>query len=823
MSSQSFDSRRAQYMSLAWKDERLIRSLGIAILAGVFLFNLIAYPLSIATSEAPAANLFASFAIWFMLPFVFAIGAAAMLVGTEEENGTLAWMRGLPVKWHYVITSKLVVSAVWLLITWIAATLMLGLQYVLADRIPQQVELDSSFGLLLKVGVAYTYVSFVVLMLGFITSFLFRSPISGIVALFATFPFAIWFLAVVSNMTMNQGVGSTLLLVVSNVMISVALLALIFWLGRRRLCVAESRSRVVDAFASPENAYRPPSQALLSRPSVNAALLWQQIRQTFPIGITSVIVIWIAALAVMVFEIDDWSHRSAAATPFAVIAMALSYTSLGAMTFYGDSVKRQCAFFADRGISPTKVWWTRVVVSAGFLFAAVIPTWACVHVTQRPGIQAYDQAMAVVCLVAGWSIAVFISMLMKRPVLSFFASLVVLSILPGIVAWFFEIYPDYIVTVGAIVPVMMFASWRLCRRWLDGTMDQGFYGRSLGYLAIAIGLPFLFTFSHRYLTLPAMDIQWRESMFAKVPPNVDQVTSLRLDRSWSSELSPMALLTSRDTTYSLATGFSSRDWVKFSANLKRELSGYDPMGTYVSLSEVLEYLNSTSRLNKRDANGTLELDKLSGVEETTNVAVEVLLDWSKRSRQLIVEGREGIATLLRFSEPAEHAALEQLVRMRRKTMTSQNSDTFERLVRLIPSEELRQNSRRTAIIREWALFQKRPWSERFNHGKTFAGTEMLNHRTAWLSVEQSRSERLVDKFTKSALSEIASDQFSKFDVDRASMLNTWLEAQFGPEFRSERGRPASARPVKLLPYSLPEWLDGLDEHQELLDELKAEV
>ena len=495
------ESTWIQFTRLAWKDERLIRSLGIAIVIGIVGFNLLAYPVARFGTDEPAANVFASFTIWFIMPFLFAFGAGAMLIGSEEESGTLAWMRSLPISWKTNVASKLAVAVGWLLAIWIVATVMLGLQYAVADGLPDRMTNDSNFKAshLVAGWCVYFFFSLVVLLTGFLTSFVFRSPVAALVVLFAPLAFLIWLVAFLTNEVLRGTGESWLAIVAVNLTVLAALLAITVLAARRRLCKPSSTSRFKGLLPSSDS-HRPAVNVRLDRPSVNSALLWQQFRQTLPIALPCTLIIYSIALVVSLLggpSVGSWSL--VAFLPLSITSTVLSYTFIGAMTFYGDSVRRRCVFFADRGIAPTTVWWTRVVVSAGYFLLVLAPLLVVLAKQSLNDWSAYDLTTAAFCLPAGWSVAVFVSMLMRRAILSFFATLVVLSMLPAAFSWFFYQYDGYVWTVIAITPVMLFASWRLCGRWLEGKMNFGFYWRAAAYLALAIAVPMLITLCHYHL------------------------------------------------------------------------------------------------------------------------------------------------------------------------------------------------------------------------------------------------------------------------------------------------------------------------------------
>jgi len=51
-----------------------------------------------------------SMTLWVMIPGLVSFGTASMLIGTEEDSGTLNWLRTLPISWQQVAVSKLTVG-----------------------------------------------------------------------------------------------------------------------------------------------------------------------------------------------------------------------------------------------------------------------------------------------------------------------------------------------------------------------------------------------------------------------------------------------------------------------------------------------------------------------------------------------------------------------------------------------------------------------------------------------------------------------------------------------------------------------------------------
>ncbi len=133
--------------SLLWKDGKSLQSLVLAIWIGILLFNLIVFVIGV-WADGPTLGGYIS--VWLLMPNLVALGAPAMLVGTEEESGTLDWLRTLPVAWQKVIDSKFVAALAAVLATFLFASL-----FVLIARLSSN-ETQTALGddLLRPLGVA---------------------------------------------------------------------------------------------------------------------------------------------------------------------------------------------------------------------------------------------------------------------------------------------------------------------------------------------------------------------------------------------------------------------------------------------------------------------------------------------------------------------------------------------------------------------------------------------------------------------------------------------------------------------------------------------
>ena len=108
---------------LLWKDAMTIRALLLAVLVGIFGATACLFVVSPMMSDMNVSNLFVSF--WVLMPNLFAIGAPAILIGNEEEQGSLSWLKTLPVRWQSIADAKILVAVAGLIICWIISSLCL--------------------------------------------------------------------------------------------------------------------------------------------------------------------------------------------------------------------------------------------------------------------------------------------------------------------------------------------------------------------------------------------------------------------------------------------------------------------------------------------------------------------------------------------------------------------------------------------------------------------------------------------------------------------------------------------------------------------------
>ena len=685
-------SNSSVMQKMLWKDAKALWPLVQAILFGIVAFNLLGLLASKVMHTPDTYQIYMAF--WMLMPNLVAIGAPALLVGGEEESGTFAWLRTLPVTWQRIVDSKFIVSIIAVLGTWLVSSIIAfalcysstgGMRSVSGSHLDAAELLLDAAELLSFGGIAHVvFMSLTLLATGFAIAYLIRSPITALIVLV---PVMAIFYQVTSMLgqrflsgswyqhrsfgTINASPSRWVILVLGAIVWLVGLWLVQRLLGKRRLTSA-GRSRKPIEKKSPKLAYRPPTGVGLQTPSTTFALLWQQGRQ---IGIAVTAMTGASVLFLLLQLSVTRSDVSEVVREFGPLIVGLSAIWIGALVFYGDSVRRQCAYFADRGISPTQVWWTRML----------IPGLCCLILT---GIAAFADAMPRSRSLFPWFVipvlfgfGQLISQWVSRPILSFFAAPVYAGACCFYYGVFFDRYQGYGWTTCLLLPVLLFATWRLTRRWVDGRMDSGFHLRAVGYTAIAVAVPICVVVGYRIATTPKQDSHWRKQATAaasEIDCKQGEVIGFYGYGSWH-----------RNPVHSI----EPVGYPVFLQSLQDELNAVDSVGDFVSAQE----LRSIQHQRFTHAVNSVMLTRIR------YLGVEVMLKWAAVGRQEAAQGRLGLHTLEGYVEGLEGDAVNMLIS---PEATKETEKVIRRLVQMIPSKDLRHRSRQVALLREWRRFQE---------------------------------------------------------------------------------------------------------------------
>ncbi len=481
--------------ALIGKDARIIFPLVVIGWIGCLFFNFLLFLLWQYWDVDNRSLFSGSISIWTLIPGLIAFGAASMLIGTEEDSGTLSWLRTLPVSWQQIAASKLVVGLGAFASVFAFASLILWL----FSHGWRGVATSSGYNhLSLYEGSAVLFFQLLLLMLGFVVSYCIRMPVAGLIALLPVFGLVCFFVMYVTFVmklmpTENHGelslmafpAGAGFLLLIGLVQHTLA---------RRRLTRPDSSRWVLpqEMLVNPGH-YRPPSMGVSQKPSQAAALLWQQCRQTAPVCVS---LIGLSLILMLLYATTrDRPVRSGGVLMLisgglAPLFITLSASWIGVLTFYADNRHRRYAFLADRGISPTKVWWTRLVptlVGALFLMISLV---AIGHLVIRDMAHGWSEGWQITSLIiVMYAFGQLVSQWIERPVLAFLAAPAYTGVCILPISYFLE--GSTLPWIGLAVPVLLFASWHLSKPWLEGRNKTAQTIQVVGYTLLAIAMPCL--------------------------------------------------------------------------------------------------------------------------------------------------------------------------------------------------------------------------------------------------------------------------------------------------------------------------------------------
>ncbi|MCS7470539.1 hypothetical protein NZK35_28135 [Stieleria sp. ICT_E10.1] len=747
---------------LIWKDARTLAPLAIATLAAIFGFNALLWLMAEAVMDVEnQTRLGLSRMIWIVLPNLLAFGAPALLVGGEEESGSLTWLRTLPMSWRGVALSKLLVAFAALVAGWILASMLYWLQWaVLPDHVIAWAENSRNVPDWSAVAVFSQWVfSLALLLTGFILAYWFRSPINALLAVLpAMVVFAIAFVGVeeyflettLQGRPQWQSISALQFWSVLGVPTIAAigvLFALHQWMAKRRLAGPdESLGRRIKQRVSGD-AFRPPSTVPMSwygvslalrRPTKTRALLWQAVRQ----NVWILLILTLVGVLGVTFAV--WGRGNGEELASLVTAMALF--GIAGSTFYGDSVRKRCVFLADRGVSPTLIWRTRLMptaIACGLICLVLLLNQLLWNLTHQYGLVWFDElTLSMMLLFVGYALCQLVSQWAPRPVFAFLASPVI-SVLAFLL--FYPLFDAYregaLLAAMASMPVLLFASWRLTPRWLSGSTGRSYTTRFVGYFSLAIILPYLLVLGVRSATIPTEQTQWRTRMLAyQFPPRPADHHRVEIypaavpnqDVFWNGFLRDELLTPPRSD--------------RFDERLAQELAAATTVAEFVSFNELVAripywpegYASSAGARGSSFSMGADGYVRFGADQLDLELRVaRVLLKWSRMVRQEARFGQTSFERLSRVSEYAEWIAAAILQRhLDERSMTPE----IRELAGMFGEDSLVSESRRNSLIASWqAGVTDRDPSLSFGSRSPLPRTEFIR------SIEALRRQRFVDQ------------------------------------------------------------------------------
>ncbi len=432
-------------------------------------------------------------------PILFSLGVGTVLVGQEKETRSLNWLNSLPVSPKYLIRHQFLFALAGLATLWLAAFLV----FLLIDRWSGQ---PSEWGdefptILLFVVVNSLYL----LVCGFTTSWLIRSPVMGLISVLP--------LAVVPTIAAYVGqyllawlggdpihpvpdpspwmTGTMLVLGIVGIGVFGYRIAQAQLTGqanrspsRREQSWKASWQRLVTTV---DDFFRGDSQTKQRPLSATGTLLWQFRNQNRSI-LFSLIAAFALCAPVAVPEVLYTGNLGSINTLLSAFCVVITFSSLcwiAILTFHGDQVNKRVQFFAERGVSPTRVWWTRQLVPA---LCVLVFGFVCI-VSIRVHGQSEGWEVIFACGIL-YAVSQWLSQLI-RPV-AIVALLVPMASLFACIYAFVtirELATSPLIVVTSLIVIPMLATWLMMRRWMDGRRGWSYWMTHAGLIVVAVVMP----------------------------------------------------------------------------------------------------------------------------------------------------------------------------------------------------------------------------------------------------------------------------------------------------------------------------------------------
>ncbi len=436
-------------------------------------------------------------------------------------------------------------------------------------------------------------------------------------------------------------------------------------------------------------------------------MLWQAASQQF----LAVSVLAIPCfLAILYFSFGDRAG---------ILLTILPMGWIGCLAFYHDSLNRRYLFYGERGFSVSRVWVTRMAMP--ICVVLLMYAWS-VWILNR-GYQFGVSDGLFISSTILFACGVLASVWVTRPVLAFLVGPVLAASIGMALGSGLQPYPDYLAFWSLAAIPVLFATWRLQRRWMNGQRDFGFHWRCVAYVLLGPLVVYISVYGHRFATMPKEIPQWRAATFA--------------------EASEITFKPSPE----MSDGLLDR---------------------YRSASSTL----GLNQFRNREANYVNDLIQLFRL--------------SRQVREAVVDGHVDPQFILTSVERDEARALFQL-----QSLEYSYPSIPDDVVEQIPTDQVRRESRRLALLTAWHHYQTQSWdveleNQRTYGPKTFAGLAVCPWRYK-LTFEQARADRAVDLATQATLEYV---ERGNVHSDTNEMTSLWQEA-LGPYVDSRKSMPIS--------------------------------
>jgi len=489
---------------LLWKELRQVMPLLLTVL-GMGFGILVLILIGAAFSSDKGLQYETGF--WFLflsMPMMYATGVGILLVGTEKESRSMQWMRSLPVRAKHIAWNKLLVALVTLALVWLIA---LSSWAIFATALGAPLSTNS------WLMSNYLMVSLFLCLAGFAFAWRFESQILSLVMLIPA-ALAIWLPSYGISAWLEYGILSpdwsrtTDSLVYFLGLTIGSIVALVYgWRASQRELSALAAPAKSGTWAwlptifGAASARDAQSEARFAEawslwPSVTpmGGMLWQMIRQNrlwwSLIGLASLLVLAIGASCDIKGNLepidDNWIM-------WVALPMGLLSGLLGVLAFQSDGIGQRVRFYADRGVSPSVLWFTRHWIPVTMVLAFAIVRYLSLRLVpwRNPEWILLDTAALLAVCLASYIVGQWVSQFIKSPILS---AIVLPAVLVTNSAYcIFAVMameaPWWILIASFVITA--FSTWWMMRPWMERRIDWKYYLKHGSFSFAAFVIPLL--------------------------------------------------------------------------------------------------------------------------------------------------------------------------------------------------------------------------------------------------------------------------------------------------------------------------------------------
>lgn len=435
-------------------------------------------------------------------PIFFALGAAALLVSQEKEQRTLLWYASLPIAPRQIIQSKILVGVIGVLLSWlisagIAAPFSVEI-FNIRPEAPTEILYVLPLTALFVFGVAFA------------TAWIWGTAIPALLALIPVVITTILLATTITNLyhgdfefkTDLYSRGTPLIWLVSYTVAVVTVGLIALRLGSRSFVARGSvglKKQLNNAIA-----YRAHLNFFgYNRSGERGALLWQawmQNRLLIIALVANAFFLWFLIPAV------DRIPRLGFIGAILMFSYALIVCWIGAFTFGADQCQRRVHFLAERGVAPSKIWLSRVLMPLGAAVFVYISLMAIVYLdwsNAQKGTPPQFALLSGVFTLVAFAYAQWWGQVTYSRVVSLCGAPLIAALAIG---FFGSVTTSMIAPLWIVLPTLAipFIATRVSMRaWMDRRFTLGFYVRH-GLFAVASFILPLAPFGVFLATLPRM-------------------------------------------------------------------------------------------------------------------------------------------------------------------------------------------------------------------------------------------------------------------------------------------------------------------------------